>query len=269
MKELFGQIGSYISRYGYKLLLCACIAIVGICITWLICFALKKILFKTRIDGAIVSFISSIVRIISLVILVLACAGILELSTSGLIASLSTLVLAVGLALKDSFANIANGILIITNKPFRRGDHVSINGVEGKVHSIKLFTVELITFGNVKIVMPNSTVLNGNIVNYTALAIRRCDMKFSVAYGSDMDKVERVLTEVATNHPQVLKSMKFSVFMESHDASAITYSLRVWCNNSDYYNVLFSMPRIVYDAFEREHIQIPFNQLDVHVCKDE
>ena len=117
--------------------------------------------------------------------------------------------------------------------------------------------------------MPNSTVLNGNIVNYTALAIRRCDMKFSVAYGSDMDKVERVLTEVATNHPQVLKSMKFSVFMESHDASAITYSLRVWCNNSDYYNVLFSMPRIVDDAFEREHIQIPFNQLDVHVCKDE
>ena len=65
MKELFGQIGSYISRYGYKLLLCACIAIVGICITWLICFALKKILFKTRIDGAIVSFISSIVKLVA------------------------------------------------------------------------------------------------------------------------------------------------------------------------------------------------------------
>lgn len=265
MKEFFDQIGTYITQYGLKILLCVCIVIVGICITWFVCFLLKKILLKTRIDGAIVSFIASIIKIICLVILVLACAAILELSTSGLIVSLSTLALAIGMALKDSFANIANGILIIVNKPFRRGDYVSINGVEGKVHSIKLFTVELVTFDNVKIVMPNSSVLNGNVINYSALSIRRCDMRFSVAYGSDMDKVEEVLKNVIDEHPQILKSMKPSVYMENHDASSIVYMVRVWANNADYFNVAHSLPRLVYDAFEKANIQIPFNQLDVHI----
>lgn len=268
MNDIFNQIGSYLSKYGYKLLLCLCIIIAGICVTWLICFILKKILLRTHIDGAVVSFISSIIKIISLVLIVLVCAGILELSTSGLLVSLSTLALAIGLALKDSFSNVANGILIIANKPFRRGDYVSINGVEGKVHSIKLLTVELVTFGNVKIVMPNSTVLNGNIINYSALAIRRCDMEFSVAYGSDMDKVEKVLKEVVSEHPQVLKSMKTNVYMKSHDASAITYSVKAWANNADYFGVIHSMPRMVYDAFEKAGIQIPFNQLDVHISKE-
>lgn len=268
MKQLFENIGGYFSTYGLKLLLCLCVVIAGICVTWLICFILKKILLKTHIDGAIVSFIASIIKILAAVLIVLACAAILELSTSGLIVSLSTLALAIGLALKDSFSNVANGILIIANKPFRRGDYVSINGVEGKVHSIKLLTVELITFGNVKIVLPNSTVLNGNIINYSALAIRRCDMKFSVAYGSDMDKVEEVLKEVASNHPQVLKSMKINIYMESHDSSAITYVVKCWANNSDYHGVLHTMPRLVYDAFAKAGITIPFNQLDVHIAND-
>ena len=172
MADIFEQITSYVSEYGFRLLFILFIIIVGVCITWLISFLIKKLLLKTRIDGAIVSFIVSIFKILMAVVVVLVCASILELSTSGLLVSLSTLALAVGLALKDSFGNIANGILIIVNKPFRRGDFVSINGVEGKVHSINLLTVELITAGNVKIVMPNNSVLNGNITNYSALAIR-------------------------------------------------------------------------------------------------
>lgn len=268
MGDIFTQIGDYLSKYGYKLLLCLVIFMAGVSVTWLFCFFLKKLLLKTRIDGAIISFISSIIKILILVLLVLICAGILELSTSGLLVSLSAVALAVGLTLKDSLSDVANGMLIIINKPFRRGDLVSINGVEGKVHSIKLLTVELITAANVKIVLPNSTVLKGNITNYTALAIRRCDMKFSVAYGSDMDKVEKVLVDVATKHPQVLKSMKVNVYMDSHDDSAIVYSVKCWANNSDYYGIMHTMPRLVYDAFVKEGISIPFNQIDVHVSND-
>ena len=265
MEEFFKQISSYISEYGFKLLLALCIVIVGVCIAWIIGFLLKKILLKTRIDGAMLTFIVSILRIVIVVLAVLIAAGVLELTTSGLLVSLGTVVIAVGLALKDSFANLANGILIIFNKPFRRGDFVSINGVEGKVHNIKLLTVELITFSNVKIVLPNNTVLNGNIINYSALAIRRVDMKFSVAYGSDMNKVEEILRQVAQDHPQVLKSMKINIYMESHDNSAITYAVKVWANNGDYFSITHSFPRLVYDAFEKEGITIPFNQVDVHL----
>lgn len=265
MEEFFQQIGEYITEYGYKLLLAICIVVVGICFAWLIGFLLKKILMKTRLDGAMLTFVVSILRIIIIVIVVLIAASVLELSTSGLVVSLGTVALAIGLALKDSFANLANGILIIVNKPFRRGDFVSINGIEGKVHNIKLLTVELITFANVKIVMPNSTVLNGNVINYSALAIRRLDMEFTVAYGSNMDKVEETLRKVAQEHPQVLKSMKINIYMKSHDNSAITYAVKVWTNNGDYFSVSHSFPRLVYDAFEKEGITIPFNQVDVHL----
>ena len=264
MEELFEQIGSYVAEYGFKIMLAICIAIIGFCLAWLIGFLIKKLFAKTRVDGAMLTFIVSIVRILIVVLVVLVAASVLELSTEGLVVSLGTIALAIGLALKDSFANLANGILIIVNKPFRRGDYVSINGIEGKVHNIKLLTVELITFANVKIVLPNSTVLNGNIINYSALAIRRVDMEFSVSYGSDMDKVEQVLREVAQNHPQVLKSMKINIYMKSHDNSAIIYSVKVWANNGDYFSVSHSFPRLVFDAFKKEGITIPFNQLDVH-----
>ncbi len=265
MEEIFSQIGSYIVEYGFKLLLAICITVAGICLAWLIGWLLKKILLKTRLDGAMLTFIVSILRIALMVLVVLIAASVLELSTEGLLVSLSTVALAIGLALKDSFANLANGILIIVNKPFRRGDFVSINGVEGKVHNIKLLTVELITFANVKIVLPNSTVLNGNVINYSALAIRRVDMEFAVAYGSDMDKVEEVLKKVAQEHPQVLKSMKINVYMKSHNDSSITYAIKVWANNGDYFAVMHSFPRLVYDAFAAEGIKIPFNQVDVHL----
>ncbi|MCR5078489.1 MAG: mechanosensitive ion channel family protein [Bacilli bacterium] len=265
MEEFFKQIGTYISEYGFKLLLVLCILIVGGCLAWLIGWLIKKIFMKTRFDGAMLTFIVSLIRIGIVVVAILISSSVLELSTSGLVVSLGTFALAIGLALKDSFANLANGILIIINKPFRRGDYVSINGIEGKVHNIKLLTVELITYDNLKIVLPNNTVLNGNVINYSALALRRVDMTFSVAYGSDMDKVERVLTDIARNHPKILKSMETLVYMKSHDSSAIVYGVRVWGNNGDYYDIVQSFPRLVYDAFEKEGIAIPFNQLDVHI----
>ena len=269
MEQIFKQIGSYISEYGFKLLLAICIVIVGFCIAWLLGFLLKKLLGRTRFDGAMLTFIVSILRILIVVVAVLIAASVLELSTSGLVVSLGTVALAVGLALKDSFASLANGILILVNKPFRRGDLVSINGVEGKVHNIKLLTIELITFDNLKIVLPNSTVLNGNVNNYSALAIRRVDMKFTVAYGSDMDKVEEILRKVAQEHPLVLKSMKINIYMDSHDSSAITYAVKVWANNGDYHAITHSFPRLVYDAFQQAGISIPFNQLDVHLDTSE
>lgn len=269
MEQFFKQIGSYITEYGFRLLLALCILIVSICFAWLVGFLLKKILIKTRLDGAMLTFIVSILRILIIVLAVLIGASVLELSTEGLVVSLGTVALAIGLALKDSFANLANGILIIVNKPFRRGDFVSINGIEGKVHNIKLLTVELITFANLKIVLPNSTVLNGNVTNYSALAIRRVDMQFSVSYDSDMDKVEATLRKVAEEHPQVLKSMKINIYMSSHDSSAIVYEVKVWANNGDYFAIKHSFPRLVFDAFKKEGITIPFNQLDVHFDKEE
>ena len=263
MANIFRQIGEYLSEYGLKILLAVCIFIIGCCLAWLIGFLLKKIIAKTHLDGATITFIVSVLRIIIIVSSVLLVASVLELSTEGLVVSLSTVALAVGLALKDSFSNLANGILILYNKPFRRGDFVSIDGVEGKIHNVKLMTIELITPNNVKIILPNSKVLKGTVLNYSALGIRRIDMKFTVSHDNDMDKVEAILRRIAENHPKVLKSMNISVFMSSIEHESIVYSVKVWANNADYFTVSRSFSRLVFDEFKKEGIMIPHNQLFV------
>lgn len=121
MSDFFKNVGDYFAKFGYLLLLCLVVFIAGFSLTWLLCFLLKKLLYKTKIDGAMVSFITSIIKIIVLVLLIIICAGILELPTGGLLVSLGTFAVAIGLTLKDSLSDIANGMLIIFNKPFRRG----------------------------------------------------------------------------------------------------------------------------------------------------
>lgn len=197
----------YFENYGLKAAFAICIIILGAAVTWLLCFILKKVLYKTKVEAASVTFITAIFKIIMAIAIVLICASVLELSTSSLIVSLSTIALAVGLALKDSFANLANGILIIANKPFKRGDYISVAGVDGKVQNIRLLTVELITFNNTKIILPNSTLLNDNVISYSAMPVRRVDMTYSVAYGSDMDKVEKILHKICLNNPKILNDI--------------------------------------------------------------
>lgn len=121
MTDIFNNMGTYIQEYGLRLAFVACIIVVGVLVTWLLAFIIKKILFKTKLDNAAVTFFVSLFKIFMAVVVILICASILDLSTSSLIVSLSTLAIAVGLSLKDSFANLANGILIIANKPFKRG----------------------------------------------------------------------------------------------------------------------------------------------------
>lgn len=262
---MFGKIGEYLSNYGTKLLFVLCILVIGCVLIWLIGFLLKKILLKTKLDGATLSFCISIFKVLLFALLIVVCAAVLELSTSSLIVSLSTFAVAVGLALKDSFSNLANGILIICNHPFKRGDHISVAGVEGKVQSIKLLTVELITFDNVKVVLPNSSVLNNSLYNYTALNIRRITEKFGVAYGTDLDKAQELLKQAYLDNPLVLKSMGVTIFVSEYAASEIIFTVRCWVNNGDYWTVFYEMPRIGHDALMNNGIQIAFNQLDVHV----
>lgn len=268
MTDLLGNMGRYFQEHGLRIALAVCVVIAGIVVTWLLAFIIKRIMYKTKIDAAAVSFTVAVFKIVMALVIVLVCASLLDLSTSSLLVSLSSVALAVGLSLKDSFSNLANGVLIISTKPFKRGDLVSINGIEGKVQNIRLLTVELITANNTKIVMPNSSVLNGNVINYSAMPVRRVDMTYTVAYGSDMDKVEQTLKDLCVANELVLKTIPYLVFMQSHDSSAVAYSVRVWVKTDDYFTVLNGFPRSVYDAFAAEKINIPFNQLDVHICND-
>ncbi len=263
--SVFKEVGEWFSSHGSRLGFTILLIVLSIFLMMLISFIIKRIMLKSTADNAVISFVVSIFKIIYLLVVIFICASVLNFDTASLVVALSTIALAVGLALKDSFANLANGVLILINKPFKSGDHVKINGVEGKIWMVKLFTTELVTFDNVKIVVPNSTVLSSEVINYSAFPVRRVDRVFSVAYGSDIEKVERVLNGVIDAHPLVLKELGTTVLMTGQADSALEFTVRVWVNTANYATVKNELCKQVYEAFTQNGIEIPFSQLDVHV----
>lgn len=264
MANIWQNIVNFFDHVGWKILAGLCILILGAFLIVVIIKTIKKILYRMPIETSVVTFITSILKIVLYIILFFIFAGVLELSTSGFIVALSSLALAIGLALKDSLANLANGVFIIYNKPFKRGDEININGVEGKVQNIKLLCTELITYDNKKLIIPNSKFTTETIINYTAIPTRRVEKKFGVAYGTDLDLVEKVIKETIRSCPLILDTPTPSVFLSNHNESSLDYSVKVWVKTDNYWTVYNDLPRLIYDAFHKNHIEIPFKQLDVH-----
>lgn len=263
--EIFKNVSKWFAQNGTRLGFTLLLIVLSLFIMMLISAIIKKIMLRSRADYSMISFVVSVFKIIYLIVVVFVCASVLKFDTASLVVGLSTIALAIGLALKDSFSNLANGVLILINKPFKSGDHVKINGVEGKVWMVKLFTVELVTFDNVKIVIPNSNVLNSEVINYSAFPVRRVDLVFGVAYNSDLDKVETVLNRVIDEHPDVLKEFDSSVTLTNQGDSAIEYTVKVWVDTENYVTVKNQLIKKVYQEFVKENVEIPYRQLDVHV----
>ncbi|MCH5179868.1 MAG: mechanosensitive ion channel [Erysipelotrichales bacterium] len=252
----------------WPLILAISVVVIAIVMIKVICLIMNKILLKSGVDGTAVSFYLAITKLTLWVITIFVIASILSISTSSLLVGFSSIALAVALALKDSLANLANGIIIIFNKPFRRGDHIEVDGAEGKIINIKLLTSEIISADNKRIIVPNSKMVNCTITNFTSLPTRRLTLAFTVAYESDLDKVEKVLNEVVKADKRVLSKPKSKIFLANHGESSLEYSVRVWVNTSDYWDVNYDLPRKVFDAFKENNITIPFNQLDIHMIND-
>lgn len=266
--NMWNKLVSLLQENGWKILLSICLIIICFFLIKLISFLLRKILYKTRIDDAVVVFYSTIVTFLLWAGVIILVAAVLEIPTNSLIVGLSSVALAVGLALKDSLANLTNGILIIFNKPFKRGDHVSVNGVEGRILNITLLTTEMICFDNRKVVMPNSSIVNGTVINYTSLPTRRVDQTYSVSYDEDIDFVKKVLEDTIKDIEIINKNPTPAVFLSAHNSSSLDFTIRVWVNTENYWDVYNDLPTKVFKAFKKHNISIPYNQMDVHVVGD-
>ena len=172
--------------------------------------------------------------------------------------------LAIGLALQGSLANIAGGFVLVIAKPFAIGDFIISGDISGTVEEIGIFHTKIITIDNKRIVVPNSTISNATLVNATAMKTRRVDLTFTASYDNDIDKVERVLTEVCRAHRLVLDDPAPFARLSAHKDSALEYTVRAWCNTDDYWTVYFDLFRDVKNAFDKNGISIPYPQVDVH-----
>ncbi len=265
--EFFNKIVGWIAAFGMRLLSAGLLLAVG---HFLIKRTVKCIVrgrFAQKQDQTVVTVLTHFVTAALYLVLTVAVVGILGVPTASFIAAIASAGVAVGLALQGALGNIAGGIMILILRPFRVGDFVELAGFSGTVTDIGIFYTVLTAADNKVITVPNGSVIGDSITNFSRKKTRRAELKFHVAYGSDTQKVKRILLEEAERQERVLREPAPFARLFEHGESALVFTLRVWCAGADYWSVYFDMLEAVHERLAREGIEIPFRQVDVHIAK--
>lgn len=245
-------------------------AIVVLVVGWWLATLLSKLvrrgMERGKLDGGIVSFVHSITKNTLRIIVLISAAAQLGLNVTSLIAALGAAGVTAGLALKDSLSNVASGALIIINKPFRVGDYLEVENLQGTVKRIEMMFTTLNTFDNKEIIIPNSRLTANNIVNFTAQATRRLDLTYSVSYSDNLMQVKALLQKMVDENDLILREPEPLVAIGEHKASGIDVVVKVWCASENYWTLYYQMQEKVKLAFDENGITIPFDQLDVHIA---
>ena len=221
---------------------------------------------KRNVDMTLIKFIKSFISYTLKILLVLIIAGSYwKLELSGLAAIVASAGVAIGLALQGSLSNFAGGFIILFLRPFKVGDYIQAAGFEGTVEQIGVFYTNLATIDNKLVMIPNGTLSNGSLINYSAKETRRVDLVFSVSYDSDLLKVRRVLKEIVDKHKLILQKPEPFIGLIHQNASSLDFTVRVWVKNSDYWTVYFDLLESVKNRFDEEDIDIPYPQMDLHL----
>lgn len=226
-----------------------------------------KALDRSRLDEGVTKFMLSLSRFAGNVVLVIMIIDILGFDTTSFIAVLGSAGIALGMSLQGSLANVAGGILILLFKPFAVGDYIVAGGYEGNVTTIDLLYTKLITIDNKMVTIPNGTLSNSSIVNVASQPQRRLDIQIGIGYSSNLKLAKRLLLDAMNKQAGVLTDKDIMVVVKSLDDSCVTLETRCWVMTSDYWNVRFALLEGYKETFDDNGIEIPFNQMDVHIVQ--
>ncbi len=264
-QNILSQISELATSFGIKLLGAIIIFVVGLKFTSWISKWIRTSSKLNKLDSSLRSFLTSFIKIVMYIVLVITVAMILGVPATSFITILASCGVAVGLALQGSLSNFAGGLMILFFKPFKVGDFVEASGETGTVVEISVVYTELLTLDNKRITIPNGTLTNSIIKNYSSEELRRVDLTFNVAYDSDDQKVKSIIQDIIDAHPKALKEPETFIRMSEHSDSALVYTVRIWCKNNDYWTVYFDVLEGVKASFDKNNITIPFPQVDVHI----
>ncbi len=261
---------NWVSQHGMDFLLrcvgALLIIIVGAIVVKIATAAVRRSLLKAkRVNELLQKFIVSVVSKTGWALVLMLALGKLGVDVGPLIAGLGVTGFILGFACQESLSNLAAGIMIALNQPFKVGDYVIAGGIEGAVLELNMMAAVLATADNKRVTVPNKSVWGGPITNFSALGKRRVDTVVGIAYGSDINKAVEVARAALAQVPGVLADPAPGVAVGSLDASAITINVRPWANCADYWAVYSGAQQAVKEAFDKNGIQIPFPQMDVHV----
>ena len=268
LNNILNSIINWATTAGVKLV----IAIIALIISFKIINAIGKKISKShekgKIDKTLSKTFAYIFKLGMKCIVAICLVGYVGIDTSGLAAVVTSFGVCAGLALNGALSNLAGGVLIIITRPFRVDDYIEAQGYSGTVEDIHVTYTRLRTPDNKVVYIPNGALSADNIVNYSEKPTRRVDLTFSIGYSDDYEKAKSIITSLFEAHDLVLKDPAPTVRVTEHGSSSINLCARAWVNNADYWTVYFDITEQVKTAFDKEGIEIPFNQLDVHVKKD-
>ena len=267
LKSFLEKLPEKALQLGVRVLLAVLCFLIGVQLIKLIRKIIKKSMQRAGAELGAVQFVDSFVKAALYILLVLMLASSFGVDAASIVAVLGSAGVAIGLAIQGSLSNLAGGVLILLLKPFRVGDYIveSSTGKEGTVTEIQIFYTRLLTVDNKTVILPNGSLANNSIVNITAQANRRMDISVSVSYSADLKRTKEVLLNVLQKDEAVLKDKERVVFVDELGASGVNLGVRCWFKQEDYWAGNWRITENCKLALDEAGIEIPFNQLDVHL----
>ena len=271
--KFFETVEGYLPKvleFGIKIVLAIVILIAGKVIIGFIMKFLNKVFEKGRMEISVKKFLLSLARALLYFVLIIIICNQVGIDTTSFIALLGTAGLALGLALQGSLSNFAGGVLILLLRPFSVGDYIidAGSGKEGTVEKIDLFYTYLYTPDNRSVIIPNGNLTNSTITNVSSQDKRRVDIEAGISYNANMADAKRVIETLMEKDERILHDEPNAVVIKELAASQVTVLMRAWVRTENYWDVYFDMTEKIKDAFDKAGIEIPYNQLDVHVHRD-
>ena len=249
---------------GKSILLAILIFVVGRYFIRLINKLIANMLERRRVEPTIQSFLKSFTNILLTILLVITVISALGVNTTSFAALLASAGVAIGMALSGNLQNLAGGIILLLFKPYKIGDYIEAQGVNGVVQEIQIFHTIILTVDNKQIYIPNGALSSGSITNYSAKELRRVDWTVGVEYGTDVEKVRAALMKLIDADNRILKDPAPFIALRELASSSVDFTVRGWVKGADYWGVFFDMNKQIYEEFNRQGISFPFPQIQVH-----
>ncbi len=253
---------------GKHILIAVVIFIVGRFLIGLINHLFARLLERRKVDATIQTFLKSLVKILLMLLLVVSVIGALGVNTTSFAALLASAGVAIGMALSGNLQNLAGGLIVLLFRPYKVGDWIEAQGVQGAVKEIQIFHTILTMSDNKVVYVPNGSMSSGVVINYSRNETRRLSWTVGIDYGEDTLRAERVVRDVIAADSRILGDPAPYVAVEALDASSVNLVVRVWVKQADYWGVNYDMNRAIYDAFNKAGINFPYPQQTVHVVKE-
>lgn len=270
VKEYFGDLMMSLLDFGVKVILAIIIYVIGVKIIKFLRKLLRRFLERSGADAGVKQFLDSFIRVALYFCLIAVICGWFGVSTASVVALLGSAGLAVGLALQGSLSNFAGGVLILVIKPFKVGDYIIEDNEknEGIVTEIQLFYTKLLTVDNRVVIIPNGILANSSLTNATDQEKRRVDIYVGISYHADLNRAKDLLKELLIREERRLPEEEMTVFVHELGESSVKLGCRVWVRTEDYWTVKWRLTEEIKSTFDKNEIEIPFNQLEVSIKRD-